>query len=144
MQTKLSWLAIQKTVRLSLVKYRLRSPHSPLPAVPTFACKYARMGNANGWVMTVNYSAKITYQYNFAYQIGRFYWKSLHKLHYECGIILIKYSDLPKQNYCIIRCSLNIEGACRHFFAFPSGRICKQMWGPRGAVNEEIGVCTAQ
>ena len=51
----------------------------------------------------------------------------------------IKYSELPKQNYSSKRCSLNIEEVCKHPQAFPSGER-----GPRGAVNEESGVCAAQ
>ncbi len=34
------------------VQYRLCSPHPPLHAVPTFACKYARMGNVKGLSQT--------------------------------------------------------------------------------------------
>jgi len=41
------------------MQYRRRSPHSPLLAVPTFACKYARMGNAEGMAIIAKYSAKM-------------------------------------------------------------------------------------
>ncbi len=57
-----------KILRLSFIQYRLRPPHSPLPAVPLL-----RWRRLEGWTITANYSAKMIWRLNFAYQIGIFY-----------------------------------------------------------------------